>query len=82
MSEANNFTTNEVSNFTNSLGQIMILSGRLIENEQGELIKNPAYEGVGEGETLPGYYAIERIQPYDMFPQTKHVETIVCLCKQ
>ena len=59
-----------------------ILSGRLIENEQGELIKNPAYEGVGEGETLPGYYAIERIQPYDMFPQTKHVETIVCLCKQ
>ena len=59
-----------------------ILSGRLIENEQGELIKNPAYEGVGEGETLPGYYAIERIQPYDMFPQTKHVESLVCLTKQ
>ena len=59
-----------------------ILSGRLIENEKGELIKNPAYEGVGEGETLSGYYEVEKIQPYDMFPQTKHVETIVCLNKQ
>ena len=58
-----------------------ILTGRLIEKE-GELIKNPAYEGVGEGETLSGYYEIEKIQPYDMFPQTKHVETIVCLNKQ
>ena len=55
-----------------------ILTGRLIE-EEGELIKNPAYEGVAEGETLPGYYEIERIQPYDMFPQTKHVETLVVL---
>jgi len=59
-----------------------ILTGRLIENESGELAKNPAYENVADGEILPGYYAIERIQPYDMFPQTKHVETIVCLCKQ
>ena len=58
-----------------------ILTGRLIEKE-GELIKNPAYEGVGAGETLPGYYAIDQIQPYDMFPQTKHVETLVVLNKQ
>ena len=58
-----------------------ILTGRLIEKE-GELIKNPAYEGVGEGETLSGYYEIEKIQPYDMFPQTKHVETLVVLSKQ
>lgn len=28
---------------------------------------------------LKGYYRIERIQPFDMFPQTKHVETLVCL---
>lgn len=55
-----------------------ILSGRLIEQE-GELVKNPAYAGVADGETLAGYYAIERIQPYDMFPQTKHVETLVVL---
>ena len=55
-----------------------ILTGSLIENENGELLKNAAYTG----ETLEGYYGIEKIQPYDMFPQTKHVETIVCLSKQ
>lgn len=55
-----------------------ILSGRLIEQE-GELIKNPAYADLADGETLNGYYAVERIQPYDMFPQTKHVETLVVL---
>ena len=59
-----------------------ILTGRLIENEKGELLKNPAYEGVGAGEVLTGYYGIEKIQPYDMFPQTKHVETLVCLVRK
>ena len=56
-----------------------ILSGKLIENENGELVKNPAYEGVADGETLAGYYEVVKIQPYDMFPQTKHVETLVQL---
>ena len=55
-----------------------ILTGRLIE-ENGELVKNPAYANLEEGETLAGYYAVEKIQPYDMFPQTKHVETLVVL---
>jgi 23S rRNA (uracil1939-C5)-methyltransferase len=55
-----------------------ILSGRLIEQD-GELVKNPAYFEVEGNETLPGYYEIEKIQPYDMFPQTKHVETLVQL---
>ena len=61
-----------------------ILTGRLIEKEDGngELVKNPAYEGLAEGETLGGYYAPILIQPYDMFPQTKHVETLVCLAKK
>ena len=58
-----------------------ILSGRLIERD-GELIKNPAYENLTEEKTLSGYYAIEKIQPYDMFPQTKHVETLVCLARE
>ncbi|MBQ9713867.1 MAG: 23S rRNA (uracil(1939)-C(5))-methyltransferase RlmD [Clostridia bacterium] len=58
-----------------------ILSGRLIEKE-GELVKNPAYAEVADGETLEGYYGIEWIQPYDMFPQTKHVETLVCLTRK
>ncbi len=56
-----------------------ILTGRLIESE-GELIKNPAYEGANE--TLAGYYEIEKLQGYDMFPQTKHVETLVCLVRK
>lgn len=55
-----------------------VLSGRLIEKD-GELVKNPAYTGLAESETLGGYYTVERIQPYDMFPQTKHVETLVQL---
>jgi hypothetical protein len=50
----------------------------LIEKE-GELVKNPAYATLADDATLPGYYAIETIQPYDMFPQTKHVETLVVL---
>ena len=59
-----------------------ILTGKLIENEGGELVKNPAYEGKADNETLDGYYAIEKIQPYDMFPQTKHVETLVVLSRK
>ena len=58
-----------------------LLTGRLIEKEgsNGELVKNPAYEGLADDETLPGYYYPLFIQPYDMFPQTKHVETLVLL---
>ena len=55
-----------------------ILTGSLIENENGELIKNPAYNADG----LQNYYVIEHIQPYDMFPQTKHVESVVCLSRK
>ncbi|MBR4942668.1 MAG: 23S rRNA (uracil(1939)-C(5))-methyltransferase RlmD [Clostridia bacterium] len=58
-----------------------LLTGRLIESE-GELIKNPAYAEKSEEETLSGYYAIDKIQPYDMFPQTKHVETLVVLSRK
>ena len=59
-----------------------ILTGRLIETDAGELVKNPAYEGKADDEVLDGYYAIEKIQPYDMFPQTKHVETLIVLCRK
>ena len=52
-----------------------VLMGSLIENEKGELIKNPADTENG----LNQYYQISSIQPYDMFPQTKHVETLVTL---
>ena len=55
-----------------------ILTGSLIENERGELVKNPDYTESG----MAGYYGIESIQPYDMFPQTKHVETLIVLCRK
>ena len=55
-----------------------VLTGSLIENENGELVKNPAYTEEG----VSGYYTIEKIQPYDMFPQTKHVETLIVLCRK
>lgn len=53
-----------------------LLTGRLTE-KNGELVKNPEFS-----EALTGYYQIERLQPYDMFPQTKHVETLVCLARK
>ena len=56
-----------------------ILTGRLMESKSGELIKNPAYVELGEADVLSGYYEIVKIQPYDMFPQTKHVETVTLL---
>ncbi len=54
-----------------------VLCGSLVENERGELVKNSAYEC-----GLQGYYEIVSIQPMDMFPQTKHVETLVCLARK
>ena len=57
-----------------------ILTGRLVENDKGELVKNPCFPA--DEDALQGYYQIEKIQPYDMFPQTKHVETLVCLSKK
>ena len=54
-----------------------ILTGSLVEKGT-ELIKNPSYTAEG----ISGHYVIESIQPYDMFPQTKHVETLVCLTRK
>ena len=51
-----------------------LLCGSLIEKDK-LLIKNPEYTEQG----LKGYYTIESITPFDMFPQTKHVETLVVL---
>lgn len=50
-----------------------ILTGTLVETDKGELLK-------ASGEN--GAYQIEQIQPFDMFPQTKHVETLVCLSRK
>lgn len=66
-----------------------ILTGTLRE-ENGALIKrtkvkdtvkDTVKEAVNErpDETKNGYFKVERIEPYDMFPQTKHVETLIVL---
>ena len=47
-----------------------ILTGTLVWDEKGNLVKSAA---------PCGKYEIVSLQPYDMFPQTKHVETLVCL---
>jgi len=49
-----------------------VLTGSLVEKD-GALIKcdNPQ-----------GNYEIVSVRPYDMFPQTKHVETLVCLTRR
>lgn len=50
-----------------------LLTGSLKETETGELKKT---------ECADGEYQIESICAYDMFPQTKHVETLVCLARK
>lgn len=47
-----------------------ILTGSLTETPQGELVKS-------NQERDEGFYALESVQPFDMFPQTKWVETLV-----
>ncbi len=54
-----------------------ILTGALRE-EGNELKKYSGYTKDG----CDGYYKLLSVQPFDMFPQTKHVETLVCLSKK
>ncbi len=47
-----------------------ILTGTLEETESGELVKSQAPNGK---------YELTYVQPFDMFPQSRHVETVACL---
>ena len=53
-----------------------LLCGSLIE-DGAQIIKNPAYMA----QPMAGCYSIASVTPFDMFPQTKHVETMVSLKK-
>lgn len=44
----------------------------------GESIDGELPDGAGE-RGITAYYKIESVEPFDMFPQTKHVETLICL---
>lgn len=54
-----------------------ILTGALQEKD-GELKKCNIEELPQDSE----YFKIKSVQPFDMFPQTRHVETLVCLSKK
>ena len=47
-------------------------AAQALKDEGGVLKKTPDYASTSA-------YRISYIQPYDMFPQTKHVETLICL---
>lgn len=56
-----------------------ILTGALTENEKGELVKRSWEENGGSDTSGEGSYELTLVHPFDMFPHTKHVETLVVL---
>ena len=56
-----------------------ILTGTLRE-KNGALVKVAPDSANEDGDD--GYFKIESVEPFDMFPQTKHVETLVVLSKK
>ena len=49
-----------------------------LPDDAEELTDGELPDGAGERE-ITAYYKIESVEPFDMFPQTKHVETLVVL---
>ena len=44
-----------------------------LKRENGELVKN---------DNVNPIYELSFVKPYDMFPQTKHIESVVCLTRK
>ncbi len=62
-----------VSCLPSSLARDVGLIVGSLKIQNGEIVDNPNFTPK---------YDIEFIKPFDMFPQTKHVETLVCLTKK
>lgn len=61
-------------------GSLTELDGQLIKTERISGAKDKDSEtGAGGADGRCGAYRIDSITPFDMFPQTKHVETLVVL---
>ena len=58
-----------------------LLTGALVE-EDGKLIKISQSGGARQPDALVAQYNIDCVTPFDMFPQTKHIETLVVLSKK
>ena len=56
-------------------------SPQSLARDLGILLGKLCYDGneLKKCESAKPLYEITKIQPYDMFPQTKHIETLVCL---
>ena len=59
-------------------------SPQTLARDLGILLNTLVYDGneLKRNQTPNPCYEITKIQPYDMFPQTKHVETLVCLTRK
>ena len=59
-------------------------SPQTLSRDLGVLVGSLYYDGneLKKNSDFTPNYEITKIQPYDMFPQTKHVETLVCLTKR
>ena len=58
-------------------------SPQSLARDLGMLLGKLYYDGkeLKKRSDVDSLYEITKIQPYDMFPQTKHVETLVCLTR-
>lgn len=59
-------------------------SPQTLARDLGVLTGTLAYDGseLKKSTNINPIYQIEKVQPFDMFPQTKHVETLVCLARK
>ena len=53
----------------------VLTDGSIWTGENGELVKVPVESRSGKS----GFYTITSVTPFDMFPQTKHIEVLICL---